>query len=142
MTEPYASDLSPPRPAIHAGDDDKTMPIVVYILFILGWASAGLTALVGFVMAYSLKGKSADWVRTHYVFAIRTAWLALIGWVFVGLLLVLGTPLTLIFVGFLLWKLAFVLGGLIGVWVTVRCVVGMIYAARSEPYPRPAAWIV
>ncbi len=138
MTEPYASDLTPAR----TGADDKLMPIVVYILYILGWASLGLTPLIGFVMAYALKGQAPDWVRTHYVFAIRSAWMGLIGWVVVGLLFVLGTPLTLILVGFLVWKVAAVLGALIGVWVTVRCVVGLIYAARSEPYPRPSAWII
>lgn len=138
MTEPYAPDL----PHVRQGDDDKTMPIVVYVLYILGWASMGLTPLVGLAMAYSLKGRSVDWIRTHYVFAIRTAWIGLIGWVVVGLLFVLGTPLTLILVGFLVWKLALVLGALIGVWVTVRCVMGLIYAVRSEPYPRPCAWIV
>ncbi|OYX31361.1 MAG: hypothetical protein B7Y99_10245 [Caulobacterales bacterium 32-69-10] len=138
MTEPYASDLPPAR----VGDDDKLLPIAVYVLYILGWASIGLTPLIGFVMAYALKGRAADWARTHYVFAIRTAWIGLIGWVAVGLIYVLGAPLTLVMIGFLFWYIAAALAGLIGVWVTVRCVVGLIYAARREAYPRPSAWII
>lgn len=137
MTEPYASDLPPAR----IGDDDKTLPIAVYILYILGWAG-GLTAVIGFVMAYALKGGAAPWVRTHYVFAIRTVWIALIGFVAVGLLCLLALPLMLVMVGFLVWWVAITIGSLIGVWVTLRCVVGLTYAARSEPYPRPSAWIV
>jgi uncharacterized membrane protein len=138
MTEPYASDVTPAR----ANDDDKVMPIVVYVLYICGWASIGLTPVIGFIMAYALKERAPDWARTHYVFAIRTAWISLIGWVLVGLLFLLGTPLLLIFVGFLLWYVAAGLAGLIGVWVTARCIVGLIYASRCEPYPRPLAWIV
>jgi uncharacterized membrane protein len=138
MTEPYASDLSRAR----AGDDDKVAPIAVYVLYLLGWTTGPVTPLVGFIMAYALKGRAAPWARCHYVFAIRTAWLAMIGWVAVGLLVALGTPLTLILVGFLIWKLAIALAVLIGVWVTVRAVVGLVYAARAEAYPRPDAWII
>jgi uncharacterized membrane protein len=138
MTEPYASDLHPAR----AGDDDKVMPVAVYVLYLLGWATGPITPFVGFIMAYALKGKAAPWARSHYVFAIRTAWLALIGWVAVGLLIALGTPLTLILVGFLIWKVALAFAVVIGVWVTVRAAVGLIYASRCEAYPRPDAWII
>lgn len=138
MSEPYSSDLSHAR----VGEDDKVLPITVYVLYILGWASFALLPLVGFIMAYALKGKAAPWARTHYVFAIRTAWIALIGWVAVGFIAALGIPLTLILVGFALWWIAGGLAGLIGVWVTVRCIVGLTYASRSEPYPRPDAWII
>ena len=137
MSEPLVSDLPQTRDG-----DEKLLPIAVYILYILGWASIGLTPLIGFVMAYALKARAPDWVRTHYVFAIRTAWLGLIGWVAVALIYVLGAPLLLVMVGFLLWYVAAGLAGLIGVWVTVRCIAGLIYASRCEPYPRPSAWIV
>lgn len=140
MTDPLASDAAVPRSPV--ATDEKLMPIVVYILYILGWISGGLTALVGFVMAYSLKERAPDWVRTHYVFMIRTAWLGIIGWLIVGLLFVLGIPLTLVLIGFLMWKVAAGLALLIGIWVTVRCIVGLTYATRCEPYPRPQALIV
>jgi uncharacterized membrane protein len=139
MTEPLASDAPVPRSPL--ATDEKLMPIVVYVLYLLGWAG-GVTALVGFLMAYALKERAPDWVRTHYVFLIRTVWIGLIWAVAAGLLIVLGLPLTLVLIGFLFLKIAFGLLGLLSVWVTVRCVVGLIYAARCEPYPRPQAWII
>jgi len=139
MTEPLASDPAPPPGAL-AGDE-KLMPIVVYVLYLLGWAG-GLTAIVGFIMAYSLKERAPDWARTHYVFLIRTVWIGLIWGISAALLIVLGLPLTLVLIGFLFLKVAFVILGLLSVWVTVRCAVGLIYAARSEAYPRPRAWII
>jgi uncharacterized membrane protein len=139
MTEPLASD--PPVPTARTADDEKLMPIVVYVLYLLGWAG-GVTALVGFIMAYALKERAPPWVRTHYVFLIRTVWVGLIWLLIAGMLMVLGLPLTLVLIGFLLWKIAFGIVSLVGVWVTVRCVVGLIYAARAEAYPRPQAWII
>jgi uncharacterized membrane protein len=139
MTEPLASTPAPP-PSSLAGDE-KLMPIVVYVLYLLGWLG-GLTAIVGFVMAYSLKERAPDWARTHYVFLIRTVWIGLIWGIAAALLIVLGLPLTLVLIGFLFLKVAFGILGLLSVWVTVRCVVGLIYAMRSEAYPRPRAWII
>ena len=139
MTEPLATDAAAPRSS--PVSDDKLMPIVVYVLYLLGWAG-GLTAVVGFVMAYSLKSRAPDWARTHYIFLIRTIWIGLIWLLAIGMLIVLGTPLTLVLIGFLLWKVAALMFGMLCIWVTVRCVVGLIFAAQGEPYPRPQAWII
>lgn len=138
MTEPHASDDTVSR---SPSADDRLPLVVVYVLYLLGWAF-GLTAAVGFVMAYALKERAPDWVRTHYVFLIRTGWFGMIGLLTAGFLAVLGAPLTLILVGFLVWKIAAGLAMAVGIWVTVRCVIGMTYALRCEPYPRPRTLIV
>jgi uncharacterized membrane protein len=139
MTEPLASDPALPRSPV-AGDE-KLTPIVVYVLYLLGWAG-GVTAVIGFFMAYALKARAPDWARTHYVFLIRTVWIGMIWAIAAVLLIVLGLPLTLVLIGFLLWKVGFGILGLLSLWVTLRCVVGLLFAVRAEPYPRPRAWII
>ena len=91
-------------PATRVGPDDKTMTIVVYVLYLLGFITAGATALVGVVMAYVLKRNASERAYSHYVFLIRTFWGALF-WLTVGfVLLALGLALMIILIGFpILW---------------------------------------
>jgi uncharacterized membrane protein len=128
--------------APNTSTDDKVLPIVVYALYLLGWASFAVAPLIGFFIAYVQKDHAAHWARTHYVFLIRTVWIALIWFVVAGLLVMLGIPLTIILIGFALLKVAGLIAILVGVWVSVRCVVGLIYASRGEAYPRPRTWLV
>ena len=122
-------------------DDDKTLPMVVYVLYLIGFAG-GLTLLIGFIMAYVLKGNAGPIARSHFVFQIRTVWIGLAWALLGGVIALVGLPLTLVLIGFLFLKLAFGIFGLIGIWFLVRCVVGLIYASRGEAYPRPAAWLI
>ena len=122
-------------------DDDKTMPMVVYVLYLIGLVN-GLTILIGFVMAYALKGNAGEIARSHFVFQIRTVWIALAWCLLGGVIALVGLPLTLVLIGFLFLKLAFGIFGLTGVWFVVRSVAGLIYASRDQAYPRPGAWLI
>lgn len=138
MTEPT---IDPPVVST-AVDDDKLLPIVVYGLYLLGWLSVGVAPVIGFVMAYALKGRANPMARSHYVFQIRTGWISLIALLVAGIIALLGLPLLIILVGFVLLYVAGAMVCLIGVWVSVRSVVGLIYASRGDPYPRPTAWLI
>jgi uncharacterized membrane protein len=122
-------------------DDSRTLPAVVYALYLLGLMN-GLTVFVGLVIAYANKDGAGPRMRSHYIFQIRTFWTA-IGWWVIGLtLLFWGTIFSIILVG-----VPFViLGGLIfavgHVWFALRCILGAIYLARGEAYPRPRTWLV
>lgn len=122
-------------------DDEKTMPMVVYALYLIGLVN-GLTIFIGFIMAYALKGRAGPVTRSHYVFLIRTVWIALAWGLLGGVIMLVGLPLTLILIGFVFLKLALAIFGLTGIWFIVRCVVGLIYASRGEAYPRPGAWLI
>ena len=99
---------------------------VVYLLYLISLL-AGVTALVGLVMAYINRGNGPAWTTSHYTYQIRTIW--------VGLLYsLLGALLALVAVGFLVL-------GFVAVWFIVRCVRGLQYAAREEPMPEPATWL-
>ena len=98
---------------------------VIYVLYLAGFV-IGITVLIGLVMAYVNRGKAGGWVETHYTWAIRTFWIALLGG-FVSLLLML------VAIGFLL-ALA------VAVWVIVRCVIGLQAVSRGEPIRNPESW--
>ncbi|MBN9036088.1 MAG: hypothetical protein J0H53_08465 [Rhizobiales bacterium] len=98
---------------------------VIYVLYLAGFV-IGITVLIGLVMAYVNRGKAGGWIETHYTWAIRTFWIALLGG-FVSLLLML------VAIGFLL-ALA------VAVWVIVRCVIGLQAVSRGEPIKNPESW--
>lgn len=121
--------------------EDRTMPTVVYVLYLLALAT-GFTALIGVVIAYAQQGSAGARSRTHYSFLIRTFWLGLVWMIACGLLLGVAIPLSFILIGIPLLILAKFMFGLGVVWYALRCIVGVIYLARDEPYPRPEALLL
>ncbi|MBP7651059.1 MAG: hypothetical protein KA085_04590 [Phenylobacterium sp.] len=122
--------------------EDKTMPMVAYVLYLLGFASGGLTLFVGLIIAYANRGTAGPKMETHYTFMIRTFWLS-IAWAIIGGLLVLfGAPLSLVLIGIPFFLLGLFIFGAVGIWFAVRCVVGLMYLSRGEAYPRPMNWLI
>lgn len=120
--------------------DERTLPAVVYGLYLLGLVT-GLTVLIGLIVAYVNKGQAGETARTHYIFQIRTFWVG-IAWCLIGVLLfALGVPLSFILVGLPLVFLGWAIFALGGVWFVIRMVLGLMYLARGEPYPRPRTWL-
>ncbi len=118
MTEASAFN---PRPM--ATSEDLTLPIVVYVLYLLAVPTALLSLLIGVVIAYANRDRAGPAARSHYEFLIRTFWLSLV-------CLLVGLAVC-------------VVGGLMlagaKLWYVVRCILGIVYAARHEAYPRPDA---
>ena len=119
--------------------EDRTMPGVVYGLYFLGFATAGLTSIAGLIIAYAQRGVGEGLAHSHYTFLIRTFWIGLVWMVLAGLVLGVGIPLSFILIGIPLLLLAKLMFGMGFVWYALRCVVGVIHLARDEPYPRPYA---
>ena len=123
----------------YGATEDRTMPAVVYGLYFLGFATAGLTSIAGLVIAYAQRGVAAGMAQSHYTYLVRTFWLGLVWMVAAGLLMGVGIPLSFILIGIpmlILAKLMFALGG---IWYAIRLVVGVIYLSRGEAHPRPHA---
>jgi uncharacterized membrane protein len=119
-----ASDPAVP-PALQ---DDKTMPLVIYALYLAGLISAGMTAVVGVILAYVSKSAAPEWLQSHYVFQIRTFWLSM-------LFTVIGGVLTPVGVGF-------VILAAVWIWVAVRCILGVSWLLKIQPYPTPRNWMI
>jgi len=122
-------------------DESRTLPAVVYVLYLLGLMN-GLTVFVGLMIAYANKDGAGPRMRSHYIFQIRTFWTAIGWWIIGGALLFWGIPLAFILVGIPL----VVLGGLIfavgHIWFALRCILGALYLAQGDAYPRPRSWLI
>lgn len=99
---------------------------LIYILYLVSLI-VGVTALVGVIMAYMNKGEAPEWVQTHYRLQIRTFWIGI-------LFSIVGVVTTIILIGWLILLL-------VVVWWIVRCVKGMQYVGKQQPYPNPATWM-
>jgi uncharacterized membrane protein len=123
----------------HYTTEDKTMPTVCYALYLAGFVTGGLTAIVGVIIAYAQQTTAGPDMRTHYTFLIRTFWIGLVWSILAGLVLAVGIPLSFILIGIpllILAKLMFAVGA---VWFGLRCILGLIQVSRAEAYPRPYA---
>ncbi len=106
--------------------DNRDMARIIYVLYLCGLA-AGITAIIGVVMAYVYRDTAPHWLKTHYQFQIRTFWIGLL-YICVGCLLIF------VLIGFLVllfWV----------IWVIVRVVKGLRYLERGEPHPDVAGWM-
>jgi uncharacterized membrane protein len=135
---PVATAPEAPIPAT----EDRTLPAVVYGLYLLGLGTGGATTILGLIIAYVNKGAASPVAQSHYTFLVNTFWMT-IGWFLIGsLLIVFGFPLSFVLVGLPLLALGWAIVGLVGLWYAVRAIVGVIYLARGEAYPRPRTWLI
>lgn len=100
---------------------------LVYALYLLSFL-IGISGLIGLVFAYLNRGKAGGWIDSHYTYAIRTFWIALL----YGLV---SAILSLALIGVLL-AVATV------VWVIARCIIGLQKATAGEPIAKPETWWV
>lgn len=121
--------------------EDKTLPAVTYALYLLAFAT-GITAVIGVILAYANQASAGPMMRSHYTFLIRTFWIGLVWCVIAGMVLAVGIPLSFILIGIPMLILAKAMFALGAVWYGLRCVVGVIYLAQGEPYPRPYAALI
>ena len=100
---------------------------VVYILYLVSLL-IGVTSIIGLIIAYVNRGDAPAWLESHYRYQIRTFWIGLL----YGLI---SMALLIVYVGFILAVAAVI-------WWIARCAVGLKYAARGEPLPNPASWLL
>lgn len=99
---------------------------IIYILYLVSLV-VGVTSIVGVIMSYVSKDAAPDWLKTHYIFQIRTFW--------VGILFgCIGALLTVVLIGFLILLFVFV-------WWIVRCVQGLNYLGKDQAIPNYRSWM-
>lgn len=81
-------------------------------------------------LAYKRKEDAPGWLRSHYIYQIRTFWISMAGIGFA----VLAAPLP-----FGLFSPTIVA---VVVWLTIRCFFGLVRLHRGEPIFNPQTWIV
>ena len=119
--------------------EDRAMPAVVYVLYILGLFH-GLTIFIGLIMAYVMRGGAGPVMHSHYTYVIRTFWVSLIWMIIGGGIMLVSLPFTFILIGFpFLWA-GGVVCGLAWLWALVRCIVGVVRLADGQPVERPMGY--
>ena len=118
--------------------EDKTMAVVCYALYLLAFTN-GLTAIIGLVIAMSQRASAGPVMHSHYIFLIRTFWIGLAMMIAGGVVCGVGALLTIILIGFPILALGGLILGAASIWFGVRCILGLVYLSRDEPYPRPYA---
>ena len=121
--------------------DERTLPTVVYVLYLLGLFN-GLTVLIGLLIAYANRDRSTPLAESHYVFQIRTFWMAIGLWVIAFVLLFWGIPLSFILIGVPLLILSGLIFAVTHIWFGLRCIMGLVHLSRGDPYPQPRTWLV
>jgi uncharacterized membrane protein len=106
----------------------KTNLQLIYILYLISFVFSGIPVLIGVVMAYINRGKSASWIDTHYTWLIRTFWIGL-------LYSLIAAILMLAFIGVILMIAVLV-------WIIIRCIIGLQALGRGEPIRNPQSWIL
>jgi uncharacterized membrane protein len=125
----------------YGATEDRTLPAIAYALYLLAFAT-GFTAIIGVIVAYANQASAGPQTRSHYTFLIRTFWIGLLWMILAGMVLGIGIPLSFILIGIPLLILAKIMFALGAVWYGLRCIVGVIYLAQGEPYPRPYAALI
>jgi uncharacterized membrane protein len=126
---------------ISPSQEDRTLPAVIYALYLLGFATV-VTTLIGLIVAYAQRDQVSPQMRTHLEFQIRTFWMS-IGWFLIGgCMIIVGFPFSFILIGIPVFILGWLILACIGVWFAVRCVLGLIHLSRGEAYPRPLTWLI
>ena len=139
-TEPIPPRALPPDP-YPAASEDRVIAAIIYALFLIG-LSNGLTAFIGLILAYVAQGEAGPKMRSHYVFLIYTFWTCAL-WAFLGgIVIALGGMLMIILIGFPIMAVGMGLLGLTWLWFLIRTVVGAIYLAQDQAYPRPRNWVI
>jgi uncharacterized membrane protein len=94
--------------------------------FLFGWPS-----IIAVVVSYIYRGDArGTWLESHFDWAIRTFWIAL---VFAAAVAVLSLPLMLVAIGFGTWFVGMLA---LGVWAVYRIARGWLNLKDRQPMPR------
>ena len=129
----FASDqYAPFAPIDRAGSDLATLN---YILYILGFFTAGITAVVGVVLAYWKRSRSFGIVRSHLNWQIRIFWHGLLAFLTIGILhaVIVGLGFITFGVGLVFMVIPWTLGIVWLVWTIWAIVRGMRRLRHHQP---------
>ena len=113
--------------------EGKVAALIAWALFILSLPSANMLVLVGLVVAYVARGTAVGVARQHIESQIRlfwsVFWWTIAAWVGIAVsavasTILVGIPFLLLFL--LIWFL-------LGVWFTVKSVLGLINLLQDKP---------
>lgn len=123
MSQVTPEDQTPTRAE---GTEDKAPALAVWILFALTPLTSGLTAIIGVIIAYTRRERAAGLIRAHLDSQIRLFWSAFVWTVLFSIAWGISLVLTTVYIGIPLVFLFWAAMVLLGIWFTVRSVLGAL----------------
>lgn len=108
----------PPPGGLVDKDDDRTMALLAWALLLAGIVT-GIAAVAAVIVAYVRRGSANDVWRSHFDGVVRMFWIWLI-------LTLIGAPLTLVLIGYVLLAVA-------AIWTAAIGVRGLFRASENRP---------
>jgi uncharacterized membrane protein len=112
-----------PQPLV----SNSQLALIVYILYLAGYLTGGVTSVIGVIVAHVQVGNADPLLASHYRFQIRTFWIGL-------LYIVVGCILVWVLIGFLVFLWWFV-------WSLVRNIKGILALNENRPIADPGSWL-
>ena len=129
MTEPTERPLRDLAPR----DDDRGKAGAVWVLYVVALFSAGLSLIVGALLAYLFRGDASPWLRSHYDEQIRVFWWGVVWAALAAVLVAVGIPLSFVIVGIPILLIGLAMAGLSWLWVLVRSIKGLARLKDGQP---------
>ena len=106
---------------------------VVYALYLLSIPSCAIFALIGFIVAMLSREGAGPLARTHLEDQVRI-WMIAFWWaVGIAVLAIVGVVLSIVLIGIPIIWLAGVLGLGVGIWFTVKALLGLLALLDGRP---------
>ena len=112
-----------------------------WVLPVVGSLSllAFIMLVIGVVRAYGDRKNADEGTAAHFRLQIRSFW---ISWLYTGInILVFMVSAAISPWPGLLYFASEIITYAINVWFIIRCVKGLRYLSRQEPYPNPGTWL-
>ena len=136
------SDILPVPPAPSVQTDERTVPAIIYSLYLGGFLTGGVSTLVGFLIACALKRDGTYLQQSHYEFQIRTIAILAAGFIIALGVILAGFPLDLILVGILFWIAGGLMMSMLFIWFAVRSGLGLVRVLQGQTYLKPRTWLI
>ncbi|MFM8819100.1 MAG: hypothetical protein ACKOD3_00935 [Phenylobacterium sp.] len=122
---------------LREANEDLTLAMVIYALFIASLMAFPPAAIVGVIMAHAASRTAGPVAASHHRFQIRTFWMGLAAWALAGASLFWGSIFSAILIGIPLFLTALLAFPAIWLWALVRSAVGLTWAAQQDACARP-----
>ncbi len=138
MTE-LAAEPTPAPAAAPAHREDISVAIAVYVLYLLPFF---ITPLVGLILAYLSKEEASPMLKSHFTFQIRSFWLLVAGLAIAAVVLVFSIIPAILLVGIPSLLLSIAALAALPILFVLRTIVGLVFLAKGQAYPRPNSWVI
>jgi uncharacterized membrane protein len=128
MSDPYRPSFKP----AHEGEG-KPAALIAWGLYILSIPSANVLVLVGLIVAYGARGTATGLPRQHIEAQIALFWSVFWWTIATWVLIVISGIASIALIGIPFLFLFLAVWFLLGVWFTVKSVLGLVALADDRP---------